>query len=828
MLGSPHLLRRPQHSEVARKTQARGGAAVDRKHIGKGYTGLNNRELAAGRGTFVNDIQLPGMAYLVVLRSVYAHARIVSIDVSAAEAVDGVLKIMTGEEAKRVFNPIPEGWNTAEVGAKHVDWYPLVPERVRYVGEAVAAVVAESKHQAQLASRLIEVRYEALSPVADPEAAMLPDATLVEPDWGDNLLTTRDWTTGDVGEAFRTAGRVASGRVRSQRITGVSIEPRGVVASFDPRHGTLEFWESTQNPHPLRTFLAETLSMPESKIHVIQPNVGGGFGLKQPPFQEEPLVAHMSRVLGRPVKWIEERDENFQATGHSRDVLFTYEVAFGDDGTISGLRTKVIADVGAPTALLGWGQSFVTGYCLPGVYRIPNTRIELFVVVTNKCPWNSYRGFGKDSASFLMDRVIDHVARETGLPRLEVRSRNFIPPDAFPYSQPSGAVLDSGDYQQVMARLLELADIGGFPEQQRQALAEGRRLGLGIGQELTPEGCAMPGAVMISAYDGATVRVAPSGEVTVLTGVTSPGCGNETAMAQIAADTLGCEFSRISVIQGDTDICPYGLGNYSSRATMYGGSAVQLSAGDLRDKLFRVAAKMLEADSGDIVGRDGVLSVVGAPGRSVRFDDVVNQIYRYPFGAFAEDEEPGLEATRYFRMGNIYHQPEKQGRFSNYPAWPNGLAACVVEVDEETGYVKILRWFLVEDAGTIINPLLADANLHGAIAQGIGGAMYERISYADDGQLMTATLMDYTIPTAVELPLFDIRHVQTPSPFTPLGMKGIGESGVGSALGALCSAVENAFPELDLSIDELTLTPSRVWRAIRDARASARRPVGAG
>ena len=791
---------------------------MDGKHVGTAYVGLNNRELAAGRGTFVNDIQLPGMAYLVVLRSVFAHARIVSVDTRAAQAIEGVLAVMTGQEAREAFKPIPEGWNTAEVGAKHVDWYPLVADRVRYVGEAVAAVVAESKHVAQLASRLIEVEYEQLDPVTDAEAAMQDGAILVEPEWGDNLLCTRDWVTGDPGEAFRTADRVASGRVRSERITGVSIEPRGVVASYDPRHHRLEFWESTQNPHPLRTFLAETLGMPESAIHVIQPNVGGGFGLKQPPFQEEPLVAHMSRILGRPVKWIEERDENFQATGHSRDVLFDYEVAFGNDGTITGLRVKVVADVGAPTALLGWGQSFVTGYCLPGVYRIPNNHIELFVVVTNKCPWNSYRGFGKDSASYLMDRVVEHVTRETGLPGADVRRQNFIPADAFPYSQPSGAMLDSGDYQQVMARLLELADVRGFPAQQAAALREGRRLGMGIGQELTPEGCAMPGAVMISGYDGATVRVAPGGEVTVLTGVTSPGCGNETAMAQIAADTLGCEFSRIRVVQGDTEICPYGLGNYSSRSTMYGGSAVQMAAGDLRDKLHRVAAKMLEADSEDIVGSDGELSVVGAPGHAVRFDEVVNQIYRYPFGAYAEGEEPGLEATRYFRMGNIYHQPEKQGRFSNYPAWPNGLAACIVEVDEETGYVKILRWFLVEDAGTIINPLLADANLHGAIAQGIGGAMYERIGYGDDGQLTTATLMDYTIPTAVELPLFDIRHVQTPSPFTPLGMKGIGESGVGSALGALCNAVENAFPELDLSLDRLILTPCNVWRAIRAAR----------
>jgi aerobic carbon-monoxide dehydrogenase large subunit len=316
------------------------------------------------------------------------------------------------------------------------------------------------------------------------------------------------------------------------------------------------------------------------------------------------------------------------------------------------------------------------------------------------------------------------------------------------------------------------------------------------------------------------VRVAPTGEVTVLTGITSPGCGNETAMAQIAAEYLGCELGRVRVVQGDTDICPYGLGNYSSRGTMYGGSATQKAAVELRQKLFRVAGKMLEAHPEDIDARNGRIFVKGAPGSSVAFDEVVDQIYRFPFREFAEDEEPGLEATRYFRMGNIYHQPEKQGRFSNYPAWPNGTSAAVVEVDEETGHVKVLRYCLVDDTGRLINPLLVAANLHGAITQGIGGAMFEAIAYGEDGQLHTATLMDYTIPTAVEVPTFEIGHQETLSPFTPLGMKGAGESGVGSVLGALCGAIENAFPELDLELNELILTPGRVWKAIQDAQAN--------
>jgi carbon-monoxide dehydrogenase large subunit len=372
-----------------------------------------------------------------------------------------------------------------------------------------------------------------------------------------------------------------------------------------------------------------------------------------------------------------------------------------------------------------------------------------------------------------------------------------------------------------MTKLLDRIDIPAFRKRQSEARAQGRRLGLGVGQELTPEGCAMPGALMISAYDGATVRIAPSGDVTVLTGITSPGCGNETALAQIAADVLGCKLESIRVVQGDTELCPYGLGNYSSRGTMYGGSATQLAAGELREKLLTVAGSMLEAAPADLDAADGRIFVKGSPERGIELDTVVNEIYRHTFGKHADQVEPGLEATRYFRMGNIYHQPETQGRFSNYPAWPFGSSAALVDVDEETGVVRILDYTLVEDAGTVINPLLVDANLQGAITQGLGSAMYESIEYDESGQLQTATLMDYTIPTALEVPNFTIEHQETPSPFTPLGQKGAGESGVGSSLGAICAGIEDAFPELDLRITQLPLTPYRVWKAIRDARRAA-------
>ena len=793
-------------------------------YVGQGVPSLTNTKLVAGRGRFVDDIQLPGMTHAAVLRSPFAHARIRSIDVSAAQALPGVLYVLTGREVAGAMNPIPETYDTAAVGAKGVRWYALCVDRARYVGEAVAAVVAEDRFAAYAALDLIDVDYEDLPVVADSERAMEDGAPLVEPDWGDNIMASRDIVLGDPDAAFADADGTVSGVVRSARITGTAIEPRGCVAVYDAYEDTLTFWDSTQNPHPLRNYLAETLGMPDTSIRVVQPHVGGGFGLKIPTFQEEPLVAYLARKLRRPVKWIEERSENFWTGGHARDTRFHYDAAYLADGTVTGIRLKVIADVGAPTALCGWGMSFVTWYCLPCVYKIPNSETRLRSVVTNKCPWNAYRGYGKDAASFLMDRIMDHIARETGIDRAEVRFRNFIPPDEFPYPQVSGAMLDSGDYAKALQTVLEMIDYEGFSALQEQARAEGRRIGLGIGQELIPEGCSMPGSLLLNGCDGTEVRVSPTGEVTVLTGVTSPGSGNETGIAQIVADALGCTLDRIRVVQGDTEACPWGFGNYSARSVIIGGSAAHLAATEVKEKMLKVAANMLEASPTDLEASGGRIVVRGTPDRSVTHDEVAHEVYRNPHGPNMEGIEPALEAQRHFKIDNVYHQPEKQGRFSAYPSWPNGVAACIVEVDEETGYVEVLRYCMVHDAGRIVNPLLAEANLQGGIAQGLGAALYEQIAYDDDAQPLTATFMDYTIPTAMEVPEIELGHQETLTPFTPLGTKGVGESGVGAPLGALCSAIENALPELDLRLTELPLTPSRVWAAIQRAREGV--PVG--
>jgi carbon-monoxide dehydrogenase large subunit len=808
---------------MAQVTQA---GISEQRVIGRSYAGLNNPLLVAGKGTFVDDVQLPGMAYAAILRSPYPHARIRSIDTSAAEKLPGVVYVITGEEVREQLEPIPEAYDTAAMGAKQVKWYPLCVDRARYVGEAVAAVVAEDKYTAYEALSYLDVDYEELPAVIDPDEAMKPGAPLVEPDWGDNILITRDFVVGDPDQAFADADGVVSGVVKCNRVTGTPIEPRGCVASYDPYGDFLTFWDSTQDPHPLRVFIAHTLRIPERTVRVIQPHVGGGFGLKQPTFQEEPLIAYLGLKLRRPVKWIEERNENFMAGGHARDTRFNYEAAYKNDGGVTGIKLRVIADVGAPSALCGWGMSFVTWYCLPGVYKIPNVRMQLSSVVTNKCPWNSYRGYGKDAAAFVMDRVIDHVTKATGRDRVEVRFKDFIPREDFPYAQASGAVFDSGNYPAALKKLLEMVDYENFPKLQVEERGKGRYIGLGIGQELTPEGCSMPGSLLLGGYDGTNVRVSPTGEVTVLTGVTSPGSGNETGIAQIVTEALGLnDPMKVKVIQGDTEVCPWGLGNYSSRSILYGGSAAHLAAVEIRERMKKAASSMLEASPEDIEIADERFCVKGAPEHSVSFMEVVGQFYRHPHGEHMYGEhgnvEPALEETRHFKIDNVYHQPQEQGRFSAYPTWPNGASACIVEVNPESGFVKLLRYYLVHDAGKIINPLLADANLHGGIAQGLGGTMFEEIVYDENGQPQTTTLMDYTIPTAMEMPEIELGHQETPSPFTPLGVKGVGESGVGGTLGAIASAIENAFPELDLRLTELPFTPYKVWQAIQDAKARA-------
>ena len=769
-----------------------------------------------GKGKFVADVYLPGMLHAAILRSPYAYAKINSINTKKASRHPGVVAVVTGIEAAKLSKPIPFMYSPTGFGSKTADVYGLATDRARYVGEPVAAVVAVNKLVAYEALELVEVDYTPLTPVVDAERALEPGSPLVYEPWGDNLLLKMSFRGGDVDRAFKEADYVIKDSLKSHRYTGVPIEPRAYVADYDRANGKLTLYATTQQPHPLRTTLAAALDIPENNIRVIQPDVGGAFGVKTPPYQEEILLPILAISTGKPVKWVEERRENFLAGGHAREMVHHFEVAFNRDGRVVGLREKMIADTGAPSPLIGWGMAFVGAIHIPGVYKIENVEVESLMVVTNKAPWNAYRGYGKENSNLLMERCMDLVARKLGISPIETRLKNFVQPQEFPFKQVSGQVLDSGDYPKVLNRLLQMSEYDELREERERLRRQGKYVGIGVVFEVAPGGACLPDSY-ITGYDGTTVRVAPTGKVTVLTGITSPGTGNETMIGQVVADELGTSIGDVSVIQGDTDMCPYGLGNFSDRSTIVGASSAMLAAKDIREKMLKVAASMLEASPEDLDIEESRIFVKGVPSKFLKFADVSQAIYRRPYDC-AIDIEPGLEATRYFRTLNATHIPDEQGRISTYPSYPNMAHLAFVEVDSETGEVKILKYAAVHDCGFVMNPMMVEGQLHGGIVQGIGGALYENLVYDDSGQLLTTTFMDYPIPTSMEVPRIEVANHETKSPFTPYGTKGVGESGPVGAPSVLISAVEDALSSLGVKITELPLTPNKVWELIRDAK----------
>jgi len=756
------------------------------------------------------------MLHAAILRSPYAYAKINSINTKKASRHPGVVAVVTGIEAAKLSKPIPFMYSPTGFGSKTADVYGLATDRARYVGEPVAAVVAVNKLVAYEALELVEVDYTPLTPVVDAERALEPGSPLVYEPWGDNLLLKMSFRGGDVDRAFKEADYVIKDSLKSHRYTGVPIEPRAYVADYDRANGKLTLYATTQQPHPLRTTLAAALDIPENNIRVIQPDVGGAFGVKTPPYQEEILLPILAISTGKPVKWVEERRENFLAGGHAREMVHHFEVAFNRDGRVVGLREKMIADTGAPSPLIGWGMAFVGAIHIPGVYKIENVEVESLMVVTNKAPWNAYRGYGKENSNLLMERCMDLVARKLGISPIETRLKNFVQPHEFPFKQVSGQVLDSGDYPKVLNRLLQMSEYDELREERERLRRQGKYVGIGVVFEVAPGGACLPDSY-ITGYDGTTVRVAPTGKVTVLTGITSPGTGNETMIGQVVADELGTSIGDVSVIQGDTDRCPYGLGNFSDRSTIVGASSAMLAAKDIREKMLKVAASMLEASPEDLDIEESRIFVKGVPSKFLKFADVSQAIYRRPYDC-AIEIEPGLEATRYFRTLNATHIPDEQGRISTYPSYPNMAHLAFVEVDGETGEVKILKYAAVHDCGFVMNPMMVEGQLHGGIVQGIGGALYENLVYDDSGQLLTTTFMDYPIPTSMEVPRIEVANHETKSPFTPYGTKGVGESGPVGAPSVLISAVEDALSSLGVKITELPLTPNKVWELIRDAK----------
>ncbi len=757
---------------------------VNGTYVGAPVKRVNDRKLVTGHGRFVDDITLPNTLHVVFVRSPYAHADIVSIDSGAAEALPGVVSVVTGKEIKN--------WMRADVvhetllPGRHLARYPLAEQRVLFAGDAVAAVLAESLAIARDAAELVHVEYRELPAVIRQDEAMEPDAPILYEGWDNNAAWHWSVEAGDVEAAFMKAPHTVRVDLLYQRVASIFLETRAVLAHYDPNLAEMTVWVSAQAPHRIRTTVAGLLGMPENAIRVIAPDVGGGFGSKGGVYSEYQFAAAASHHLGRPVKWIETRSEHMATTNHGRDQIQHLEAAVSADGKIEGLRVKVLSNCGA------YGGATVgqrTGIMSSGPYQIENLRTDVYGVMTNSTPTGAYRGAGRPEAAYMLERLIDRIAVELNLDQVEVRRRNFIPADAFPYQSATGALYDSGSYAGTFDVALDLLDWDSTQQRIEQERDQGKIVGVGIGFYCEFAG---PG------WDSAEVRVDPSGSVTVLTGISPHGQGNETSLAQIVADELGIPMEVITVKASDTAITPQGVGTFGSRGTAIGGGAVVLASRKVQEKVKQFAAAMLEVSPEDIQLKDSRAEVMGAPDRAVSF----NQISRaaHAMEGIPGGLEPGLDAQSFFK-------PE--GR-----QFPFGVHLAQVEIDRDTGEVHVTRYVAVDDCGTIINPLLVDGQKHGGLAQGFGQALWEEIVYNESGQLVTGTIMDYAVPKASQFPTFELGSTVTPSPFTPHGAKGIGEAGTTGAPPAIVNAVLDALRPLGVTEVDMPLKAEKIWRLL--------------
>jgi carbon-monoxide dehydrogenase large subunit len=762
----------------------------DGRYVGRALKRVEDRRLLTGIGRYVDDVRLPGLLHVALLRSPHAHARIAAVETAAARSAPGVVAVVAGKEVSHLGTPPV----MRIIPSMKVPPQPILADSiVRAAGVPVAAVVADDPARARDAVDLIRVEYELLPPVADPEAARRPDAPLLFAELGSNLSFAQTWRGGDPGAAFATAEHVVRLRIVQRRISGVPLEPRGVLAQHDPALDELTVWSSTQAPFFIRAALAETLSFPEQKIRVVAPEVGGGFGVKGSPYREEVLVAFLALRLGRPVKWVSTRNEDLLTTQHGRGAVAEGELALTREGKIAGLRASIVYGLGAQLSSSAAVPPSRHAVLLPGAYAIQNVEISSAGVLINTGPTGAYRGAGRPEATFMIERLMDEGARFLGLDPAEIRRRNFIPSAAFPYRTATGQVYDSGNYEAALEKALELVDYPRLRREQAAGRERGELLGIGLATYVEPAGLG---------WESGSVRFERTGAVTVVTGSSAHGQGHETTFAQIVADALGVDPGSVMVLHGDTRGAPQGIGTFGSRSTALGGSALVKAAAELREKGRRLAAMLLEAAVEDVQPASAGFQVKGVPDRRISWRQVAELAYRGM--GLPKGEAPGLEATVFFTAG--------QEVFSF------GASVAVVRVEPDTGRIEILRFVSVDDCGTVVNPLLVQGQLHGGLAQGIGQTLLEGIVYDEAGQLLTGSLMEYALPRADDMPPLLIEHTVTPSPLNPLGVKGVGEAGTIAAPPAIVNAVVDALSPLGVRHLDMPLTPENVWRAIHPKR----------
>jgi aerobic carbon-monoxide dehydrogenase large subunit len=779
--------------------------------IGERVRRKETQRFVTGTGRYVDDLLPPGTLHVAFVRSVCAHAKIKSIDVEAARSMPGVCAILTGKEIAQHLKPLRVGGSSV---LRPVKLYPLAVDKVRYFGEPVVAVIADNRYLAEDAGEAVSVDYELLPVVVDPEAAMEAGVPLVHEEAGSNIVYKYHFATDGIDKIFQDADVVVKERIRSHRITACPIEPRAYLAHYNKDEDSLTMWSATANPHSLRGRIAEILDFPEGKIRVIAPDVGGSFGVKIQTYQEELLLPYLSLTLGCPIKWCETRVEHMCNGRHGRDQIHTIEMALKKDGTMLAIRDKIIADMGSTYTVDH--SIMAAALYMTGVYQIQNYAVDAFGVSTNKTTHGSLRGIGKADASYILERLVDIAARELKLDPIDIRLKNFIPADAFPYRNATGALYDSGQYHLALKRTAEMA---GY-ERLRKEQAELRKKGIyrGIGVALVMEPTSSSRIHATGGYASCRLRIDPTGAATVFSSMGEQGQGHETTIAQIIASQTGLLFDKITVIHGDTLPTPYGFGTGSSRSSVVLMPSAWVAGKLMRDKILGIAARRLGVVPEKLDIGDGKIFAKEKRDQSIALMEIVRTAYG-AIHLLPENMEPGLEVTGYFVNPNIDYTPDDKGRMNTFSSYPYAAVIAVVEVDVETGMIKIVRYCTVHDCGNMINPQIVDTQQQGSIVQGIGAALYEELRYGEDGQLLTSTFMDYRLPSVEEVPALELEHIITPNPFTPLGAKGAGETGMLGPPPALCNAVEDALGPLGVKIRETPLTPDRILDLIEKAQS---------
>lgn len=761
------------------------GARVHRKE---------DPRLIRGIATYVDDVRLAGTLTLALVRSPYPHAKITRVDTSAAKEVPGVVAVFTFDDFSGVLTHIVPSAGEGEVPDHEAEGgtpvrLPMATDVVRHVGEAIVAVVAESDYAARDGADAVVIDYETLPAVVDPEAAMADGAPQLYPEYEKNICFNLDHSNGDVNAAFENATVVVRRRLINHRVSAVPMEPRAVLATPDPMMNGLTFWTSTQAPHWNRNDVASAMGFPQSRVRTIAPQVGGGFGVKIGAYPEDYIVSAAAYLLKRPVKWIENRSENFVATHHGRAQIADIEAAADKTGKLLAYRFTVIQDQGSypkDTSL-----SALTLTMAAGCYDIPAIELHTIGVLTNTMDIGAYRGAGRPEAAFYIERTMDLVADAAGLDPVEVRRVNFVSSDKFPYTTATGERYDTGEYDKALTHALEVAGYADLRKEQAELREQGRYVGIGLASYV--EICGF------GPWESSTIRVEPSGAVTVFSGIMPQGQGQETTFAQIISDRLGVPFDDISVQFGDTATTPYGNGSMGSRGLAVGGGAVMISVDKIQEKARRIAANVLEVSSDDIEFADGQFRVKGTPHRGMALPAIANVAYN-EIGKLPDDVDPGLETTDFFR-------PDDE-------TFPFGTHIAVVEIMPNTGEVKLLRYVSIDDCGYVVSPMLVEGQVHGGLAQGIAQALIEEVRYDDNGQLLTGTLMDYAIPKANRFPMFETGHTETQTPLNPLGAKGIGEAATIGSTPAIANAVNDALKAFGADPLEMPFRPEKVWRAI--------------